>query len=295
MEINILPGRYVLAVSGGVDSMALLHALKDVAGVELIVAHFDHGIRTDSGVDRQLVQDEAERRDLKFELKEGHLDSDSSEAVARKARYDFLELVRLKYEASAIITAHHQDDVLETAVLNLSRGTGWRGLISLSDNEHFKRPLLDTSKAVILEYAYKNNLVWREDSTNTNEQYLRNYIRHTIMPQFGGPDRNNLVKILNGLRVTGSELNNLLSRTLKDISHDNELNRSALSGLPIEIIQEILIAWWRQNGFYGYESKTLKRAIKNIQINKSGLIVPLKGSLEMLVGRTKLALIQRER
>jgi hypothetical protein len=115
------------------------------------------------------------------------------------------------------------------------------------------------------------------------------------MPQFGGPDRNNLVKILNGLRVTGSELNNLLSRTLKDISHDNELNRSALSGLPIEIIQEILIAWWRQNGFYGYESKTLKRAIKNIQINKSGLIVPLKGSLEMLVGRTKLALIQRER
>jgi tRNA(Ile)-lysidine synthase len=70
MEINILPGRYVLAVSGGVDSMALLHALKDVAGVELIVAHFDHGIRTDSGVDRQLVQDEAERRDLKFELKE---------------------------------------------------------------------------------------------------------------------------------------------------------------------------------------------------------------------------------
>lgn len=275
--------------------MALLHALKDVAGVELIVAHFDHGIRTDSGVDRQLVQDEAERRDLKFELKEGHLESDSSEAVARKARYDFLELVRLKYEASAIITAHHQDDVLETAVLNLSRGTGWRGLISLSDNEHFKRPLLDTSKAVILEYAYKNNLVWREDSTNTNEQYLRNYIRHTIMPQFGGPDRNNLVKILNGLRVTGSELNNLLSRTLKDISHDNELNRSALSGLPIEIIQEILIAWWRQNGFYGYESKTLKRAIKNIQINKSGLIVPLKGSLEMLVGRTKLALIQRER
>lgn len=275
--------------------MALLHVTKQITGIELIVAHFDHGIRPDSELDRKLVQAKSQDYHLLFEFAEGKLGSNASEATARQARYTFLKEVKAKHGAKAIITAHHQDDVLETAILNMSRGTGWRGLVSLSNSDSFKRPLLDTSKSEVLSYAKKQNLQWHEDGTNSDKKYLRNYIRHVVLPQFGVHDRAKLVRIIKELRKTGSELDGLTAEMLTENAIDSGLDRFILRNLTDEITRELLIAWWRRNGFYGYESKTLKRAVETIKVNKSGLIVPLKGNLEMLVGRTKLALIQRER
>ena len=90
MKVQLEPGKYVVAVSGGVDSMSLLHALKDLPDVELVVAHFDHGIRPDSAQDRELVQKIADEYGLSFEYTQGHLGKDASEEQARKARYEFL-------------------------------------------------------------------------------------------------------------------------------------------------------------------------------------------------------------
>jgi tRNA(Ile)-lysidine synthase TilS/MesJ len=92
----------------------------------------------------------------------------TSEAKARDARYKFLEEVKAVNKAKAIVTAHHQDDVLETAILNMLRGTGRRGLTSLQNRKNLIRPLLKFSKAAIKNYAKSHKLKWREDSTNEN-------------------------------------------------------------------------------------------------------------------------------
>lgn len=157
-NIDLKPGKYVLAVSGGVDSVALLDLLAKKAELELIVAHFDHGIRPNSKRDCDFVAILADRYGLEFYSVQGELGIGASEETARKARYDFLRKIKNKVNAKAIITAHHQDDVIETAVINIIRGTTARGLGSLKSTKEIARPLLKYTKKEIIGYAKENNL-----------------------------------------------------------------------------------------------------------------------------------------
>src|SRR5688572_18243464 len=174
MNFRLSPGKYVVAVSGGVDSMVLLDLLRERPKLELIVAHFDHGIRKESARDRKLVQRIAKSYDLPFFYAEGNLGPKAGEALAREARYAFLRKIQEEQGAKAIITAHHQDDMLETAIMNLLRGTGRRGLSSLKSRKELVRPMLEWTKKGIREYAEERDLVWAEDVTNDDERYLRN-------------------------------------------------------------------------------------------------------------------------
>jgi len=166
--------KYVVAVSGGVDSVVLLDMLVKKSDVELVVVHFDHGIRPDSAQDAEFVAELAKRYGLPFETKREELDSGSSEELARDRRYEFLRGVAKKHSAK-LVTAHHADDVVETIAINLLRGTGWRGLAVLDSD--VVRPLTDMTKSEIIGYAQKNKLDWHEDSTNASDYYLRNRIR----------------------------------------------------------------------------------------------------------------------
>lgn len=183
-------GTYILAISGGVDSMVLLDMLlsRSHNAYQFIVAHVNHGIRTDSDHDEALVRAATEREHVRFEAIKLQLGPSASEDEARQARYQFLEAMRKKYQAAAIITAHHQDDVIETALLNLLRGTGWRGLASLRSTTRFIRPLLHVTKQQIREYAQLRNVTWREDSTNNNQMYRRNWVRHKLLPMLEASD-----------------------------------------------------------------------------------------------------------
>lgn len=166
--------KYIVAVSGGVDSMVLLDMMVRAGEHELIVAHFDHGIRADSHLDAELVRTYAARHGLPFETKREELGASASEAFARDRRYAFLRTLAEKHGAS-IVTAHHLDDLVETVVINMTRGTGWRGLAAL-DSEA-QRPLIDIEKTSLIEYARRNAIEWREDSTNASPVYLRNRVR----------------------------------------------------------------------------------------------------------------------
>lgn len=169
--------KYVVAVSGGVDSMALLDMMVRAGNRELVVAHFDHGIRSDSHLDEQLVRAAAARYGLVYETRREELGAAASEALARERRYAFLRAVAQKHGAT-IVTAHHLDDLVETVAINMQRGTGWRGLAVL-DSGLF-RPLIDMEKSALIEYARRNGVEWREDSTNASQKYLRNRVRtHT--------------------------------------------------------------------------------------------------------------------
>ena len=113
------PGSYVVAVSGGVDSVALLHNLAQSDKLRLYVAHFDHGIRQDSAEDARFVSQLARQYGLEYFSERAELGQNSSEALARTKRYKFLYSVMAQPQANAVITVHHQDDVLETAILNM--------------------------------------------------------------------------------------------------------------------------------------------------------------------------------
>lgn len=169
--------RYVVAVSGGVDSVALLHMLHGLGEHDLTVAHVDHGIRDDSDEDERFVRALAQRYDLPFTSTRVALGADASEATARAARYAFLHQVATERSA-ALVTAHHADDVVESVAINLHRGTGWRGVATHS--APITRPLLGFTKAQLYHYAVQHGLEWREDSTNRDERYLRNRIRRHV-------------------------------------------------------------------------------------------------------------------
>jgi len=166
--------KYLVAVSGGVDSVVLLDMMIKAAGHELIVAHFDHGIRDDSAEDAEFVASLASANGLLYVGKREELGKNASEALARERRYAFLRAIAAEHGAR-IVTAHHLDDIVETVAINLKRGTGWRGLAALDSD--VLRPLLDTSKQQLIQYAQANGLVWHEDSTNASDAYLRNRVR----------------------------------------------------------------------------------------------------------------------
>lgn len=167
---------YVVAVSGGVDSVALLHMLTQTTDHEIVVAHFDHGIRDDSAQDAAFVGSLATAYGFPFETLREELGPQASEETARNRRYAFLRDIAKKYNGR-IVTAHHADDVVETIAINLHRGTGWRGLAVLDSD--ILRPLTLLSKADLVAYAKQRGLEWREDSTNKSDKYLRNRLRQS--------------------------------------------------------------------------------------------------------------------
>lgn len=266
MEINLKPGTYILAISGGVDSVVLLDLLHSnyqlqTTNYKLITAHFEHGIRPDSHKDREFVQGLAGKYNLEFVYEEGGLGPDASEDTARKARYDFLNKMLDKYNADAIITAHHQDDLLETAVLNILRGTGPRGLVSLKSNEKIIRPLLGYSKTQLIEYAEAKNLEWREDPSNQDLKYLRNYIRLKIIPHLPQEEKNKLLINIENTRKNLFVLDNELAEFFKVQPSTDALNRYDFIMLPHSASREVMADWLRRNGVTELSGKMIERLV----------------------------------
>jgi len=168
---------YLVAVSGGVDSVVLLDMLAHTEH-RVVVAHVDHGIREDSAADARFVEALAAHYALPFVGTRVELGPQASEEKARQARYNFL-YEQARVHDAVIVTAQHLDDLVETVALNLERGTGWRGLSVLS-REGIWRPFLEAPKHIIYEYALRHHLEWVEDSTNRTDAYQRNRLRRKL-------------------------------------------------------------------------------------------------------------------
>ena len=167
----------ILAVSGGIDSVVMLHYLRNEP--DIVVAHIDHGIRPSSGEDCAFVERLAGEYGLKFSCRHAELGPDCSEAKARQARYELLAEIASENGGGELYVAHHSDDVLESIAINLLRGTGWRGLAPMRSSG-VVRPLLNWSKADIYRYATEHNLSFRLDQTNNEDTYLRNRVRQKL-------------------------------------------------------------------------------------------------------------------
>jgi len=295
MDLDLPAGKYVVAVSGGVDSVALLHLLKNRPGVRLTVAHFDHGIREDSAEDRRHVQALAKEFGLPFVYHAGALGPGTSEAQAREARYKFLHHVRTASGADAVITAHHQDDVLETIILNLLRGTGRRGLSSLKSTDIVKRPLLHVPKKELLRYAEREGLKWREDSTNSDEKYLRNYIRRVLLPRFAERDREALYIIGRWAGKMNREIEAQVGNYLHMQPSVGMLDRHSFIMLPHAVAREVMAEWLLQNTGAELSRKMLERLVVAAKTGKAGSRVDVDKGHWLEISKMKLALKARER
>ncbi|MCF0051571.1 tRNA lysidine(34) synthetase TilS [Dyadobacter sp. LJ53] len=179
----------LLTVSGGVDSVVMLHLFQK-AGFPAGIAHCNFRLRGDeSEGDEQFVKELAKTYDLPFFSKRFDVKSFvkkkgiSTQMAARELRYQWFEQLRAARNYAYIATAHHANDSLETVLLNLTRGTGLSGLYGISGmNNYLLRPLILATKEQILAYAQANGLHWREDQSNDSDDYKRNLIRHKVVP-----------------------------------------------------------------------------------------------------------------
>src|SRR3989344_4625310 len=280
-EAKIPLGRYVLAVSGGVDSIVLLDLLAKqakspklrvpssdkkapssqlpVRSYKFVVAHFNHGIRLDSGEDEKLVADAAGKYGLRFKVGQGRLGPGTSEDQARTARYNFLETVRKSCQAKTIITAHHQDDVMETAILN---------------------------------YAQKNNLAWREDPTNIDSRYLRNYIRRYIMPSVKASDRQRFLAIIERMAQLNRDIDSQLKQLSKFVRQGDNINRHNFIMLPTSIGRELLAYWLRAQPGARLDKKTIGRLLIMIKTAQPGTKHTAGPSWELIIDKVKAKFVK---
>ena len=175
--------RILVALSGGLDSVVLLHLLRFHLRREVIAAHFDHAMRTGSGADAQWVRGLCRAWSVPLEL--GHADDPpASEAAARDVRYAFLLAAAESVGADVVVTAHHADDQAETVLFRLARGTGLAGLAGIPVRRGILvRPLLAFTRAELLSYAAASRIRWREDPTNRSMRFARNRIRHRVLAE----------------------------------------------------------------------------------------------------------------
>ncbi len=182
---NYADSKYLLAVSGGLDSMVLLQLFQKVLPPSaLAVAHYNHATRgLDSDGDEAFVRRSVGEAPFVYARREGG--KGSSEADLRRDRHAFLEQARISTGCDFLVTAHHLDDQFETFLMRLGRGTGLKGLGSMPCVQGAKlRPLLSISRTQLEAYAAGNTIEHREDATNASFTYLRNRIRHSLVPTF---------------------------------------------------------------------------------------------------------------
>lgn len=287
MKIEVIPaGTYVVAVSGGVDSMVLLDLLRRRDDLQLIVAHVNHGIRETAKRDAELVKQTAAEYGLQFELYEVDLGLETSEEVARQVRYKFLRSICKKYDAN-LITAHHQDDLIETIIINLLRGTSWRGLCSLRSSVKIRRPLLEISKAEIINYAQDHQLKWFEDETNQDQRYLRNYIRHNLLPQMRSADQltdQKLLKLYEKQLTLRTEIEAQVNSLTTEVSLSRYLLIMWPEAVALECVQSLIA------GHHGRRLLTdqAKRALLFAKTGRQGAIMQPAGWCKLRLTRDEL-------
>jgi tRNA(Ile)-lysidine synthase len=252
--------RYLIGVSGGRDSVALLHLLVDLGYRRLIVCHLNHQLRgRSSDADARFVEKLA--ADFDFELDSADVrvlarkKKMSVETAAREARYSFFAKVAKRRRCRTIFLAHHADDLVETFLINLLRGAGLTGLAAMRDvsTRHIGavdltivRPLLSVWRGEIHAYVRAHRLKFREDASNKNLSPLRNRIRHRVVPYLEKTlGRNIRQNIWRTATIAADEENWIDNQVRVSPNRDDHLSVKELRVLPIALQRRTILKWLR--------------------------------------------------
>ena len=282
----------VVAVSGGLDSVVLLHLLRfplSSLKLRLTVAHFDHAMREGSAADAGWVRGLARAWQLPIRWERSEV-RPGSEAEARQLRYAFLHRIRRQVDADVLVTAHHADDQVETVLFRILRGTGVRGLagIAASRTPGVVRPLLEESRGELEAYAAGVGLTGRTDPTNRELHPARNRIRHELLPRLESIHpgaRPAIRRLARNARRTSQALDALLEPVLARLIEDRgaasiTVARDRLLAYPFPVRSAIFRALAREAGVTLGEAGT-GAALEFISHGASGGRLQLPGSVRL--------------
>jgi tRNA(Ile)-lysidine synthase len=258
--------KLILGISGGADSVCLMHVLLEL-GYSFELAHCNFNLRgEESDADEYFVKDLAKKYQLKIHVKQFDTlvyaaeNNISTQMAARDLRYAWFEKLRIKSSAKYLAIAHHANDDVETFFINLVRGSGLKGFLGIKEkNNAIVRPLLSVSRLEIEQYLKDRGLVFREDSSNASVKYLRNKIRHELIPLLAqmNPSIQQTVKdemrILDGVaQIYASKVEEVRKDLTQEKNGIVQLEISALLALnPLHsYLYELLSAY----GFYAVEA-----------------------------------------
>ena len=252
--------RYLIGVSGGRDSVALLHWLVNLGYKKLVVCHLNHQLRGRSSyADARFVEKLAKKYQIDFELGSASVpalagkEKLSIETAARDSRYSFFARVAKRRRCDTIFLAHHADDQVETFLINLFRGAGTAGLSGMRETSTrpingveltIVRPLLGVWRKEIDDYVHKHRIKFREDASNKNLNPFRNRIRRRIIPYLEKIlGRNIRPAVWRAAAIAGEEEAWIDSQLLE--SREAELSVTKLRALPVALQRRTIFKWLR--------------------------------------------------
>ena len=258
--------KLILGISGGADSVCLMHVFLEL-GYSFELAHCNFNLRgEESDADEYFVKDLAKEHQLKVHIKQFDTlvyaaeNKISTQMAARDLRYAWFEKLRIKSKAKYLAIAHHANDDVETFFINLVRGSGLKGFLGIKEkNNAIVRPLLSVSRLEIEQYLKDRGLVFREDSSNASVKYLRNKIRHELIPLLAQMNPsiqqtvNDEMRILDGVaQIYASKVEEVRKDLTQEKNGIVQLEISALLALnPLHgYLYELLSAY----GFYAVEA-----------------------------------------
>lgn len=274
--------KFYLAFSGGLDSTVLLHAMH-AAKLPLHAVHVNHHLQQESNAWQQHCEAVCSSLAVPLSVQHAQIEKSAQESLEESARNARYELLQQSLEASsAIVTAHHQDDVAETVLLQLLRGSGPAGLAAMPACKELEvgvhlRPLLTSSRSELLEYAKSNELVWIEDPSNQDNDFDRNFLRNKVMPMMTERWPAAQQALSRSASLQADMLNCLQELAHIDIKAaasegDNEeaknLDVKVLQGLSAERLNNALRYWISSNGMRVPSKKILQHIVSDIVLKE---------------------------
>ena len=273
----------VIGVSGGPDSMCLLDLITKLdKNIQIICAHVNHGLRKESIKEKKLVENYVHKHNIIFEYLEinDYKNNKFTESMGREKRYEFFNQLIDKYHANYLMTAHHGDDLIETVLMRLVRGSnlkGYLGIQKLKTNTKYSiaRPLLYVTKKEIHDYLEENNIPYAIDKSNDNELYTRNRYRKHMLPFLKNEDKNVHLKFLKyseELESYHKYVNNIVKDKVNEIFQNNKIDIEKINKedkfLQRKII-EYIITDYQKEYIFNINDKQIDNILKLINTSSN--------------------------
>lgn len=304
---KLLEGGVILGLSGGADSVLLLHFLieyreKSNAEFKILPVHVNHGIRGEEALADELFSKKAAEA-LGLEFIALHVDVPAYaennalgiEEAARKLRYDgFNELIRVRSDVSCIAVAHNSDDNFETLLFNLVRGAGTHGLSGIAPvRDNIVRPLIYVSKVEIQALLQEKKIEYVTDSTNFSIDYTRNYIRHEIVPRLkriNSEPQASINRMCSALRADDSYINSVAEKFISENYINGTFDNSALAALHAAVFARVIMLSAKEKGITRLEFVHIEKVRALLRV-KENFRVSLPERFEFIseLGRSRIA------
>ena len=284
----------VVGCSAGPDSMALLHYLNNNTNNKIICVHINHNIRKESKTEEQYLKKYCKQHNIIFEkMIITKYNKNNFENEAREKRYQFYEKILHKYNTKYLFLAHHGDDLIETILMKIIRGSNIEGYAGIKKISHVNdyyiiRPLLEYTKKDLINYNKKHNIKYFVDSTNSDTSYTRNRYRHNILPQLKKENPNvhkQFLKYSETLQEYFNYIDNEVNNNIKNIYNNNYLDLKKFNSLHPFIQKNIL--YKILNNIYNNKSNIIKEKNINDILN---LINNKKPNLYINLPKNKLVI-----